>query len=221
MKPLYGFRGKRIEPVGSIYLSVSFGSLQNARTEYVTFDVVDMDYPYNAIFGRGLLNTFEATLHSPYLCLKVPTLLGAILIHGRQKDVRNIEQGFAPGHRNVNYLQEEAEGQQDTSTTKSEPTIISKPSIEPECETKRVPLDPRVPDKVVMISHDLSLEEESELLSFLDKNSDVFTWKTSDLTGVSIRLIEHKLQINPSAKLRKQKLHKMSNEKVSTAKAEV
>jgi hypothetical protein len=176
VKPLYGFRGKRIELVGSIYLSVSFGSLQNARTEYVTFDVVDMDYPYNAIFGRGLFNTFEATLQSPYLCLKVPTLLGVISIHGRQKDMRNIEQGFAPGHRNVNYLQEEAEGQQDTSTTKSEPTIISKPSIEPECETKRVPLDPRVPDKVVMISHDLSPEEESELLSFLDKNSDVFTW---------------------------------------------
>jgi hypothetical protein len=72
-----------------------------------------------------------------------------------------------------------------------------------------------------MISHDLSLEEESELLSFLDKNSDVFTWKTSDLTGVSIRLIGHKLQINPSAKLRKQKLRKMSDEKVAAAKAEV
>jgi hypothetical protein len=42
MKPLYGFRGRRIEPIGSISLPVSFGSLQNARTKYVTFDVVDM-----------------------------------------------------------------------------------------------------------------------------------------------------------------------------------
>jgi hypothetical protein len=37
-------------------------------------------------------------------------------------------------------------------------------SIEPECETKRVPLDPRVPDKTVMISEDLTSNEETELL---------------------------------------------------------
>jgi hypothetical protein len=57
----------------------------------MTFDVVDMHYPYNGIFGRGLLNTFEAALHLAYLCLKVPASLGVISIHGRQKDARNIE----------------------------------------------------------------------------------------------------------------------------------
>jgi hypothetical protein len=82
-------------------------------------------------------------------------------------------------------------------------------------------LDPRVPDKVVMISQDLSPEEETKLLSFLDKNSDVFAWKTFDLTGVRRSIIEHKLQVNPSAKLRKQKLRKMSDEKIIAAKAEV
>jgi hypothetical protein len=41
-----------------------------------------MNYPYNAIFGRGHLNTFEAALHSLYLYLKVPAALGVITIHG-------------------------------------------------------------------------------------------------------------------------------------------
>jgi hypothetical protein len=81
-KPLYGFGGRWIELVGSISLLVSFCSLQNAQIEYVTFDVIDMHYPYNTIFGRGLLNTFEAALHSAYLCLKMPTSLGVIAIHG-------------------------------------------------------------------------------------------------------------------------------------------
>jgi hypothetical protein len=85
-------------------LPVSFGSLSNARTKSITFDVVDMVYPYNAIFRRGLLNTFEAALHSLYLCLKVPTTFEVIKVHGSQKDARNIEQGFAPCHRNVNCL---------------------------------------------------------------------------------------------------------------------
>jgi hypothetical protein len=39
--------------------------------------------------------------------------------------------------------------------------------------------------------------------------------------GVSREIIEHKLQVNPSAKLKKQKLYKMSEEKVEAVKAKV
>jgi hypothetical protein len=66
-------------------------------------------------------------------------------------------------------------------------------SIEPECDTKRVPQDFSLLNKAVMISQDLIADDETELLSFLDKNSGVFTWKTSDLTGVSRDIIENKL----------------------------
>jgi hypothetical protein len=59
-KPLYGFGGKKIELVGIITLPVSFGAPQNPCTEYITFDVVDMLYPYNAIsFSRP---TFRVSL---------------------------------------------------------------------------------------------------------------------------------------------------------------
>jgi hypothetical protein len=75
-KPSYSFGRRRIEPISSVSLSVSFSSPSNARTKYITFVVAKMNYPYNTIFGRGLLNTFEAALHSLYLCLKVPTALG-------------------------------------------------------------------------------------------------------------------------------------------------
>jgi hypothetical protein len=174
-KPLYDFGERRIEPIGSISLLVCFGSLRNTRTEYITFDVVDMNYPYNAIFGRGLLNTFEAMLHSLYLCVKVSGTLGVISIHGSQEDARNIEQGFAPSHRNVNCLQDaKAENSNGDVKSKNEDSFTSRP-IEPECEAKRVPLDPRVSNKAVMITQDLSASEEAKLLSFFDKNSDVFT----------------------------------------------
>jgi hypothetical protein len=58
-------------------------------------------------------------------------------------------------------------------------------------------------------------------LSFLDKNSGIFMWSTSDLVGVSRDIIEHRLQVNPNVKPRKQKLQKMSKEKVQAVKAEV
>ena len=49
---------------------VSFGGQENARTEYVTFDVVDFYYPYNAIFDKGFVNEFNAAIHMGYLCMK-------------------------------------------------------------------------------------------------------------------------------------------------------
>jgi hypothetical protein len=97
-----------------------------------------------------------------------------ISIHSSQKDARNIEQGFAPSHRNVNCLQDEkAENCNGDTKSKNKASFTSRP-IEPKCETKRVPLDPRVLDRALMISQDLSVSEEHALLSFLDKNSDVF-----------------------------------------------
>jgi hypothetical protein len=139
--------------------------------------------------------------------------MGVITIHGRQKDARNIEQGFASGHRNVNCLQDEkAENGSNTAKGMNEGTFAGRP-IEPECGTRKVPLDPRVSDKPVMISQDLLLNKEAELHSFLDRNSDVFAWQTFDLMGVSIDIIEHKLQVNPTTRPTKQKLHKMSDRK--------
>jgi hypothetical protein len=61
-------------------------------------------------------------------------------------------------------------------------------------------LDPRVPDKTVCIGVETSQDEQTKLLGFLDKNSDVFAWSTSDLVGVSKDVIEHRLQVSPNAK---------------------
>jgi hypothetical protein len=41
------------------------------------------------------------------------------------------------------------------------------------------------------------------------------------LNRVSREVIKHKLQVNPNAKPKKQKLHKMSEEKIEATKAEV
>jgi hypothetical protein len=180
-----------------------------------------MSYPYNAIFRRGLLNTFKAALHSLYLCLKLPATLGVIPVQGNQKDARNIEQGFAPGDRNVNYLKDEKTEDHSSITNRQNKGSFGSRPIEPECEIKTVPLDLRIPDKMVMISQDLAPSEAEELLSFLNKNCDVFTWRTSDLTGVSRDVIEHKLEVNPSTRPRMQRLHKISDEKITTVKAEL
>jgi hypothetical protein len=73
----------------------------------------------------------------------------------------------------------------------------------------------------VCIGVKVSQQEQAGLLAFLDKNRDIFVWSTSDLVGVSRDIVEHLLQVNPSVKPKKQKLHKMLEEKVKAVKAEV
>jgi hypothetical protein len=51
--PLCGFGGKQIVKLGKITMPITFSYLHNTRTEQVVFDIVYMDYPYNAIIGRG------------------------------------------------------------------------------------------------------------------------------------------------------------------------
>jgi hypothetical protein len=218
-KPLYGFSGKRIKLVGVITLLISFGTPKNPRTKHIIFNVVDMLYPNNAIFGRGLLNTYEAALHSVYLCLKIPATFSVITIFNSQNEARNIEHGFAPEHKNVHFLREDAEHEQPSS--RQEIPVEFKKAIKAEGDFIKVPLDPKIPDRIVCIGAEMSPKELAELLQFLDKNSDILAWSTSDLRGVSREVIEHKLQVNPNAKPKKQKLCKMSEEKIEVAKVEV
>jgi hypothetical protein len=64
--PLYDFEGRQIVALDKITMSITFDYVHNTRTEHVVFNIVDMEYPYNAIIGRGTLNAFEAILHPAY-----------------------------------------------------------------------------------------------------------------------------------------------------------
>jgi hypothetical protein len=211
--PLYGFSRKKIHSMGRIILPVSFGTVSNARTKQIVFDVVDMYYPYNTLFRRGTLNAFEAVISYSYLCMKMPAINGVITVHGDQTEVGNIEKEYTPGQKNVHAVVEEEE--------KEEIENVKPQTKAQACEeTKRVPLDPLVPDKQVIIGTELS-QEEDKLVEFLRSNKDIFAWPSNDLGGVSRDIIEHKLDIDRKVKPKKQKLRKLAEDIVHATKAEV
>jgi hypothetical protein len=55
----------------------------------------------------------------------------------------------------------------------------------------------------------------------LNKNKDVFTWSAKDLQGVNRDIIEHARETDEKIASKKQKLRKMSEEKVKVVEAEV
>jgi hypothetical protein len=168
--PLCGFGGKRIHSVGRIVLLVPFGTVNNARTKQIAFDVGEMHYPYNSLFGRGTLNAFEAIISYSNLCMKMPAINGVIIVQGVQTEARNIERDSTPGQKNVHVLTifEEEDKKEETENTKPQQ------KAQPCKETKKVPLDPLVPDWKVIIGAKLTQEEEDNLIEFPQSNKDVF-----------------------------------------------
>ena len=128
----------------------------NARTEHITFDVVEMPYPYRAILGRGTINKFEAVVHQLYLCMKIPAPAGVITVRGDQQLARDIERRYTPGQKNVHNLRTESK----PATFKEQQRDNEKATFEEDCEVKKVPLDVHLPDKTVTINATLEPEEE-------------------------------------------------------------
>jgi hypothetical protein len=72
-------------------------------------------------------------------------------------------------------------------------------------------------DRAVTMGAHLTPEEENELIRFLNKNKDVLAWSAKDLQGVDRDIIEHTLETDEKIPPKKQRLRKMSEEKVKAA----
>jgi hypothetical protein len=209
--PLCGFGGRQIVALGKITMSVTFGYVHNTRTKQVVFDIVDMEYSYNAIIGRGTLNAFEAILHPAYLCMKIPSEQGPISIHGSQEAARRAERSWTDSKAIHNI--DGAEACQQYKHKREKATSADQPKPMLLCED--------ITDQRVLLGSQLSYEQEKTLIRFLFKNKDVFTWTATDLCGVNRDVIEHSLNVDPSFRPRKQRHQKMSDDKAEGARNEV
>jgi hypothetical protein len=79
--PLFGIVPTEEEyPLEHIYLSITFGTLENYRIEFLRFEVACFDCRYNTIIGRPGLAKFMAIPHYPYMILKMPGPQGVITV---------------------------------------------------------------------------------------------------------------------------------------------
>jgi hypothetical protein len=79
--PFFGIVPTKGEyPLGHIYMPVTFGTPENYRTEFLSFEVASFDCGYNAIIGRPGLAKFMAILHYSYMILKMPGPQGIIIV---------------------------------------------------------------------------------------------------------------------------------------------
>ena len=77
------------------------------------------------------------------------------------------------------------------------------------------------PEQLVYIWSKLAEDIRSPLICFLEQNMEVFAWKQEDMGGVYLAVITHKLNVNPSFKLVKQKRRSFSPKRQKAINEEV
>jgi hypothetical protein len=180
--PLCGFGGRQILALGKITMPVTFGYVHNTRTEQVVFDIIDMEYPYNAVIGRVTLNAFESILHPAYFCMKIPSEQGPIIVHGSQEAART-DEGSWTDSKALHNIDEAAYQQYKHKREKAASADQPKPMLL--CED--------IAEQKVILGSQLSDEQENTLLRFLFNNKDVFAWSVNDIYGVNRDIIEYSM----------------------------
>jgi hypothetical protein len=175
--------------LGKITMPVTFGYVHNTRTEQVVFDIVNMEYPYNAIVRRGTLNAFEAILHPVYLCMKIPSKQGLIAIHGSQEAARRAKGSWTDSKaiHNIDeakvYQQYKHKREKAASTNQPKPMLL--------CED--------IAEQKVLLGSQLSDEQEKTLLRFLFNNKDVFAEQLMiSVASIETLLSTHSMWTRPS-----------------------
>lgn len=84
-KPFHGITPSSSNiPLGRIELPITFGELDNFRTEKLTFNVTDFEMAYNVILGHPMLGKFMTVVHYAYQRPKIPGPKAVITIQGDQ-----------------------------------------------------------------------------------------------------------------------------------------
>ena len=87
--------GPEAHCTGSLVLEVVFGSLDNFRSEKLTFDIAPFRSGYQALLGRTAFARFNAVPHYASLKLKMPGPRGIITVSGNIERSLRAEEGVA------------------------------------------------------------------------------------------------------------------------------
>ena len=179
--PLVSFSGDRVYPKGIVTLTVTVETYSKQLTRQLDFLVVDYPSSYNVIIGRHTFNKWKLATSTCCLKVKFPTENGVGEVRGDQVLARECYQAVLAAKENHTWMIEEKEENK-----------VEAP--------KEVELVEGKMTKTTRVGTTLSPEMKLMLVQFLKENLNVFAWSHEDMPGISLRVIEHKLNVNPEKK---------------------
>ena len=149
----------KVQPMGTISLSVVVGAYPRQITKDVNFLVIDCSSSYNAIIGRPILNSWKVVTSTYHLSVKFPTEHGVGQVQGDQLAAREC------------YLAMLAMDEQVQTMNIKEKRIVAEPTE----ALEDIYLDENNPKRCTRVGADLEEKIKNDLVLFLKKNTYVFT----------------------------------------------
>ena len=178
--PLISFSGDRVYPRGMVTLTVTVGTQPRQLIRQLDFLVVDWPSSYNVIIRRPTLNRWKAATSIYCLKVKLPTDNGVGEVRGDQILARECYQAVLATRENHAWIIGEKENKVEALET--------------------VALVEDGTAKTIRIGKTLSPKMRTRLIEFLKENLDVFAWSHEYMPGISPKIIQHKLNVDPERK---------------------
>ena len=166
-----------------------------------------MDYSlsYNAIIGRPTLNSWKTVTSTYHLSVKFPTDYRMGQIQGNQLATRECYLAMLVMDEHVHTMSI------DERRVTTEPTEA----------LEDVPLDKSNLDKFIRIGTSMEIKTKQDLVHFLKKSMDVFTWRREDMPSIDPSVITHHLNVYSSSKPMHQKERVFAPKRDNAIKEEV
>ena len=179
--PLVSFNGDRVYPKDIVTLTVTIGTYPKQLTRQLDFLVVDCPSSYNVIIGRPMLNRWKSATF--IYCLKVRFLTenGVDEVKRDQVLARECYQAVLAAKENHTWM-------------------IEKKKRDKVEALETVELAEGEATKTTRIGTTLSPKMKTRLVQLLKENLDVFAWTHEDMPGISPKVIQHKLNVDPERK---------------------
>ena len=142
--------------------------------------MVDCPSSYNVIIRRPTLNRWKAAMSTYCLKVKFPTDNGVGEVRGDQILARECYQAVLAMRENYTWMIEEEENKVEALET--------------------VVLVEDGTTKTTRIGTTLRSVMRTRLIEFLKENLDVFAWSHEDMSSISPKIIQHKLNLDPERK---------------------
>ena len=143
--------------------------------------MVDCPSSYNVIIGRPTLNRWKAATSTYCLKLKFSMENGVSEVKGDQVLAKECYQAILAANENHTWMIEE----------KEEEKVEALETVE---------LIDREPMKTTIVGTTISADMKKKLIQFLKENLDIFVWSHEDMPGISPKVIQYRLNVDPEKK---------------------
>ena len=162
-------------------MTVTVETYLRQLTRQLDFLVVNCLSSYNVIIKRPTLNQWKVATSTYCLKVRFPMENGVGEVIRDQVLARKCYQAVLTAKENHIWMIKE----------KEEDKVEALEIVE---------LAKREKNKTTRIGTTLSPEIRIRLVQFLKENQDVFAWSHEDILGISLEVIQHKLNIDPERK---------------------